>query len=350
MNCIVERLGPTLIHPFGLCSPRAAIAVWAMLVGLSSLLAQGQPSSPFLTTNKQSDIVNVESSLRADPASSALTTAYVGSSRIRGITNGPTFYTRIFIDRRSRTYLGYELLLEPQRAGKYLATFGRLGVTSLDLAAGTLPTPAPDSSEPQSSLHLPWTALALPTVPEPHLVDPGDTLSIVLLLDAATGGKLIDDIRITPSYPAQPANSAAIPTASGAARNFAIEDAELEIVQPRITLDRSVQSTWGPGLRNVHAPLVWLYLPEHGRFILSLLPRPALGFKKAGEVRGGVISFTLDDHSIKLECMNAIAPGGAAYNLYVMHDQDWEPTVEKQKHLPALGTVSAAELFALRRQ
>src|SRR4051794_2312326 len=186
MNCIFERVRPTLIYPFRVCSPQAPTTVCFMIVGLASLLAQGQPSSPFVTTKKQSEVVNVESSLRADSASSALRTVYVGSSRIRGITNGPTFYTRILIDRRSRTYLGYELLLEPQRTGKYLATFGRLGVTPLDLAAGTLPIPAPDSSEPQSSLHLPWTALPLPTVPEARIVDPTDTLSIVLFLDAAT--------------------------------------------------------------------------------------------------------------------------------------------------------------------
>src|SRR3982751_2555590 len=100
MNCLPER-----VHL------RAATTVCFMLVGLASLFAQGQASSPFVSTKKQSDVVNVESSLRADPASSALRTMYAGSSRIRGITNGPTFYTRILVDRRSRTYLGYELLL-----------------------------------------------------------------------------------------------------------------------------------------------------------------------------------------------------------------------------------------------
>jgi hypothetical protein len=183
-----------------------------------------------------------------------------------------------------------------------------------------------------------------------RVIEEGDTISIVLFVESATGAKLIDDIRINPSRPAVPNNVPQIPTVSGMARDFLISDAELEIVQPRITVDRSVQSTRGPGLRNVHGALVWLYLPEHGRFILSLLPRPTLGFRRAGEIRGGVNAFTVGGNSIKLECMNPIAPGDAAYNLYVLHDPNWEPTAENQKHLPALGTVSAAELVALRGQ
>lgn len=318
-------------------------------IGFGSVLVQGQSSNPFLA-GRERGVVRVESSVRADPPTSSLTRFYAGSSRLRGITNGPTFYTRILLDRTNHAYLGYELLLEQQQTGRYRVTFGRLGVTPLDLAAGDLSTPPHNSPDPQKPTDLAWTSLPLPALPEPRVINEGETFSIVLLVDAATGARLIDDIKIDSSRPVRPGNVLQIPTVSGTARDFVVSDAELDIVQPRITLDRSVQSTWGPGLRNVHSSLVWLYLPEHGRFILSLLPRPALGFRRAGEVRGGVIAFTLSGHSVKVECMNPIAPGHAAYNLYVLHDQSWEPTAENQKHLPALGTVSAAELTALRGQ
>ncbi len=339
---IVRRFRARLIHK--------VTAFCFIPMALASAFAQGQSASnPFLV-RREMGLVRVESSIRADPSSSSLTRMYSGSSRLRGITHGPTFYSRILIDKTNHAYLGYELLLEQQQTGKYRATFGRLGVTPLDLAAGILPTPPFNSTDPQSPMDLAWTMLPLAALPEPRLVEEGETISIVLLVEAATGAKLIDDIRINPPRPAAPSNVSQIPTVSGIARDFLISDAELAIVQPRITLDRSVQSTWGPGFRNVHGALVWLYLPEHGRYILSLLPRPALGFKRAGEVGGGVMSFTVEGDAIKLECMNPIAPGDAAYNVYVLHDQNWEPTAENQKHLPALGTVSAAELVALRGQ
>ena len=55
--------------------------------------------------------------------------------------------------------------------------------------------------------------------------------------------------------------------------------------------------------------LLWLYLPGRGRYILSLVPRPELDFKVAGEFRGGKAEFTVGTDLISLECNNEIAPG-----------------------------------------
>jgi hypothetical protein len=318
-------------------------------IALISGVTLGQSTSgPFFVKNEVAR-VGVETSLRADPPSSPLGRMFTASSRGRSIANGPTFYSRILLDKANHAYLGYELLIEQQQPGEYLATFGKLGVTPLDLAAGTFPTPPPSSANSQTPINLAWTMLSLPGIPEPRVIHDGDTISIVLFVEVATGAKLIEDIRINPPQPA-PGFVPQVPTVSGSARDFLVADAELQILQPRITLNRSLQATRGPGFRNVHGTLVWLYLPEHGRFILSLVPRAALGFKKAGVVRGGVIAFTQGNDSIKLECMSPVATGDAAYNLYVLHDEDWEPTAERQKHLPVLGTVGVAELAALKQK
>ena len=91
---------------------------------------------------------------------------------------------------------------------------------------------------------------------------------------------------------------------------------------------------------------MWFYFPEHGRYVLSLLPRADLGFKKAGEIRGGLLAFTLDGDSVRLECMRPIASGGAAFHLYVLHDDDWEPASDRQKDWPADGSITAEEIAA----
>ena len=220
---------------------------------------------------------------------------FTASSRGRSITNGPTFYSRILLDKSNHAYLGYELLIEQQQPGTYLATFGKLGVTPLDLAAGTFPMPPASSADLPWSINLAWTMLSLPGIPEPRVIHDGETISIVLV-EVTKGEKLLEDIRINPPRPAS-GFVPQIPTVSGTARDFLAADAELEIVQPRITLNRSLQATSGPGFRSAHGALVWLYLPELGRFILSLVPRAPLGFKKAGEVRGGVVAFTLGNDS-----------------------------------------------------
>lgn len=55
----------------------------------------------------------------------------------RELNSGRAFYSRILINRSAHTYLGYELILEPQQpAGAYLLTFGKLGTTHIVERAG----------------------------------------------------------------------------------------------------------------------------------------------------------------------------------------------------------------------
>jgi hypothetical protein len=247
-------------------------------------------------------------------------------------------------------YLGYELLIEPQQPGEYLATFGKLGVTALELEANGAPKVTQGPGDAPGSSNLAWTMLQLPAMPEPRVVHDGDVITIDLFLDGATGERLADEIHINQPRPV-PSFLPHAPTVSGIARDFSVTDAELQIIQPRVSLNSRAQISSGPAaLRSVRGALIWLYFPDHGRFVLSLLPRPALGFKKAGEVRGGVLTFTLDGDTVKLECMTAIANGNAPYNLYVLRDEDWEPTSDSQKDWPGSGTVGVDELTALKQK
>jgi hypothetical protein len=284
-------------------------------------------------------------SLRGEPRSSGLTRRFGVSMRSRGVLNGESFYSRYLSDIANHVYLGYELLIQQQQPGTYLLTFGKLGLTALEIAAQSH-----DSTE--------WTMQPLPAIPEPRVVHDGETISVDLFVDAATGEKLIDDIRIDPpraairpatALPAAPVNRP-IPTVAGNARDFSATDAELQIAQPRVTLNGTSQNSATRGAANVRGSLVWFYLPDHGRYVLSLAPRPDLDFKKAGEVRGGAITFTVGDDSIKLECPTAIATGGAPYYLYVLHDPEWEPTAQSQKGQFAAGSVDPGEIAALKRK
>lgn len=316
----------------------------AMLAGI----AWSQSASGTLGSRAASRIA-VEPSLRADPPSAPLAAKFTATARIREMLDGRTFYTRILLDRVQHVYLGYELLLEQQPSGGYLATFGKLGVTTLDISSSGLAR-FPRDPLAATPVRAAWTMLPLPAIPEPRAIAEGGSISLDLLVDAATGAKLIDDIHLVLLHPlSRPVPQP--PTVSGAARDFTAADAELQLLQPRLTLNGEAQTASGPAsVRNVRGALVWLYFPDHGRYILSLVPRAELGFRKAGEVRGGILSFTLDDDSIRLQCMSAIATGYAPYNLYVLHDADWQPLSERQKDWPASGSISADELAALRRK
>lgn len=301
---------------------------------LLALTVQAQPATgPWFVKNEMGRI-GVEPTLRVEPPDGWVF-RFTAQSRGRSVTDGPTFYSRILLDKANRIYFGYELLLEQRQPGTYLATFGQLGVTPLDLAAGSIKD-------------LAWTLRPLPAIPDPRLIHDGETISIDLFADRAKGQKLIDDIHINPpgAHASVSASANRASPVSGIAHDFTLADAELLLVQPLVTLNRKLQESVSP---NTHGPLIWLYLPNHGRYVLSLVPRPVLGFRKAGEVRGGVISFVLNENSVRIECPNRIAPGDAAYNLYLLHDPDWEPIADDLKDRLATGTVDPAELAALKK-
>ena len=289
--------------------------------------------------------------LRIDPPSGSpprgLSTSYRGRS-----SPGKSYFTRTVMDSVHHQSFGFEVLLEEQQSGTYLATFGKLAVTPMEAAA----TAGGKSDQ--------WSIRNL-VLPEPKIVHDGDIVSIELMTDATTGYKLIDDITIQPptqrpmiGLAIQPSvltaarqpGGPAVPKVDGPARDFSAADLEMRLTQPRITLNGTTQSTLNRLSPNVIGSLVWVYLPGRGRYILSLVPRPELKFQKAGEVRGSTIAFTLGGDAITLECRNEIVPVRAPYNLYALRDPEWEPTAQAQKGKIAIGSVDAAELAMPKRQ
>jgi hypothetical protein len=317
--------------------------------------------------------ITLQSHVRAVPASSGLQQRFARMNSTRIGTGGVSLSTQTYYDTANHIYFGYEAMVEEQQPGAYLVTFGRLGLTPLDLAAGGLPLPT--RINPAE-----WTNQPLPAIPGPQLVHDGDLVSFELFVDAATNAKLVEDIAIgAPSVRALPGGGGAIfqnppglvarggivpsailplstrgapgvPTVEGTAREFTAADAEMQIRQPRVTLNGATQATAGRGPAAVIGSLIWFYLPGRGRYILSLAPRRELDFQRAGEVRGGSIKFTVGEDTITLECPIEIASGHAPYVLYVLRDPLWEPTAQAQKGQFAIGSVDAGELVKLKNQ
>jgi hypothetical protein len=118
-------------------------------------------------------------------------------------------------------------------------------------------------------------------------------------------------------------------------RDFFDADAELVITTPRVSLNGS-----GIELPQALAPIkgkiVWIYLPRHGRYLLSLSPRP--GFGLAGQVGGLSLEFALRSDEIQIDAKERIAEGSAMYNLYVQHQSDWLPPEETNRSKALMGS------------
>lgn len=279
---------------------------------------------------------------------------------------------RYFYDEAARTYYGYDFVVQPEgMGGRYLVDYYDLSIGPLDF------TEAPAGSLNPTV----WKKLPLSALPATHSIKVSEVLENVVFVDPSTGQKLIDSMYLTlapqtspsrivivnpPQFQFHSANggpavriyrgagvvlsgNVTIPTMPGMAREFAIDDAQMTIQQARVTINDVRQQLTSP-VRLVSGSLIWFYVPEHGRYVLSLLPRTELGFVKAGEVRGGKVSFSIGDDRVQLESPAEIAPGNAPYFLYVLHDADWVPTGRAPSNTLLAGSVSAAELAALARK
>lgn len=212
---------------------------------------------------------------------------------------------RFVLDRGQRRYFAYDLLLTASGAGDRL----RVRVEPLSLSAADvakLPFVEPS-----------WTAvpvLAFPVVPE---VKAGDTLSIDLLQNAATGQRVVDRLVFTrPRETAAPALSP---------RDLSLSDLHLELEDPRISVnDTLVEASRRLG-GGISGSTLWIYLPNRGRFVFSLLPSPQWGFRRLGQVEGRALVFTAGGDRITIRSARRIVPGEGPFNLYVRHDPKWRP-------------------------
>jgi len=282
--------------------------------------------------------IDVSFALRTDPPSQFLSPRFEERSGGHVSEGYPHFYRRYVFDNAKRVVFGYELLLTEQGPGTYLASFGPLILSLLELSVD----PHPVVEAPSTIDRTEWIIQPLPAMPAPQIVHTGDAIGVELSVDDTTGVKLFDDIHVIPL------GDPRVPSVSGTPRDFTAADEELRIFAPLVTINGTRQDAVPTS--DAHGSLVWFYVPARGRFILSLLPRRNLDFKLAGEARGGAITLTVGRDSIKLECPISVVDQNAPYNLYVLHEPEWEPAAQEERGWFAMGSVNPRELGPLKKK
>ena len=214
-----------------------------------------------------------------------------------GIIVGASFH-RYMADDSNRKYFGYDLSIEPDSGGMF-----RVTVQPLSLSAEKL------------GLVRGWSQLPLPLLPSPQIVHSRDTMALDLFVHPGTGQKIVDylfiqDDRVSLRLP------------SGTPRDYTIDDVPITLSKLRLTWNGKDAGEFGGSMSGT---AVSFYLPKHGRFVFSLAPHEQLGYRKAGEVRGGTLTITWGNDTFVLTCDGPIAPGDGVFNLYVYHDPSWRP-------------------------
>jgi len=238
-------------------------------------------------------------------------------------TDGPEIINRIMLDRSRRMYFGYDVLVEVLPAtNTYRVTFQQLVMTPELAQRIRLDNPSG------------WTLLPAPGFPAPQTIRGGDVLALNLLTNNATGQKIVDYVTVQePAHKWVTRDSfqdIRIPDrefrfATGSPRDFRADDAELRILEPRLSINGKLDESTIERHGDAAGAVVWFYVGKRGRYIISLTPHAELGFRKAGEVRGTSLGFTIGNDTFTLSSGSRIAPGQAPFNLYVLHDPAWRP-------------------------
>ena len=219
---------------------------------------------------------------------------------------------RVLRDRDGRFVFGYDLWVSGD------ATTKKFKVAVRPLAA-----------ELASSLHAAEspTAEGISTFPkptEPQTLDDGAEFSLDLLINKTTGVKIVDVVKISFDRGSLGGDNPTI-----RARDFTLDAVAMEMKDFSLLVNQELVGT-GKSKTGSAGALLWLYVPERGRFIFSLAPRPDYPFEKVGTVSANKIEFVIHGNHYEWLSSSPILREEGTWNLWVLSDP---------KYLPMMGSV-----------
>ena len=231
----------------------------------------------------------------------------------------PNQVHRMLLDRAKRVYFGYSVQIEPQPERN---TF-RLIFQPLSLTAALTKRLGDDPSS--------WKALPSTKFPAPQVIRSGEVLELNLLSNTSWGQQLTEYVTVqepqrAPGFGELNRAAREFSFAPGPPRDLAVGDIALQLREPRVFINGRFEESSGRMMSDETGAAVWIYIPKQGRFLLSAIPNPKQGFRRAGEIRGNSMRFAVGGNTYSVTCGSRIAPGTGAYNLYVLQQPDWRPT------------------------
>lgn len=219
---------------------------------------------------------------------------------------------RVLVDGDGRPMFGYDLLVTANAALKQFTVTAR----PLDLQFEKR-LMARSGSQSLTGI------TTLPQSSDLQRLDDGDAFSLDLLVNAESGIKIVDVVKVSFDR-----TMLWNPNPRSLPRDFTLDAVQLAIKEYQLILNGKTiansKSTTGCA-----GALVWFYVPEHGRFIFSLVPRDGYQFQKVGLVASNKIEFTVgSDHYEWISSAPVLGDGGT-WNLWVLHDPKYEPLISE---------------------
>ena len=217
---------------------------------------------------------------------------------------------RLLVDAEGNFVFGYDLVVEPIAASKQF----RVSVKPLsaDFAQQLRSRPQPDATKRMSG-----SISTLSRAAAAQLIEDGDAFALDLLVNAQTGVKIVDVVKLSFDRAKLWSAPRGLPL-----RDFTLGNVELAVRDYKLTING--EPVGGKPARSVAGALVWLSVPDRGRFIFSLIPREGYNFQKTGIIEGNRISFTAGGDVYEWTSSAPVVGNSSGnWNLWVLHDADY---------------------------
>jgi hypothetical protein len=216
---------------------------------------------------------------------------------------------RVLTDAQNNVVFGYDLWVN----GDPIAKKFSLAVLPADEAFRR--TFLKDSTPSRTSSSF----ATFPKSTTPQTLDDGDAVSLDLLVNSESGVRIVDVVSVTFDRASlHESNLQTVP------KDFTLDAVALAVKNYSLTINGNLvgQSKSRIGASGA---LLWLYVPDRGRFIFSLVPREGYDFAKVAVLDGNRIEFTLNGEHYEWLSSESILPNGGTWNLWVLHDTNYTP-------------------------
>jgi hypothetical protein len=215
---------------------------------------------------------------------------------------------RVLVDGSGTLIFGYDLVIEPLVNSRQF----KVSVRPLDAEFEKRMRARQSSLSGRAPLQM--NASTLPGSTEAQIIDDGDGFSLDLLINPQTGVKIVDVVKASFDQ-ARLWEAPRLPPV----RDFTLDSVEMAVKDYKLYLNgRRVGG--GRASQGFAGALIWFYVPDKGRFIFSLTPRPGYEFEKIARIEDNRISFSIGEDVYEWVSSTPIVGSGGKWNLWVLRD------------------------------